>query len=144
MRKVILALGLMGAVLSPAPEVVAQGGTIELSQFDIVGLRLGQSVQEAIEGLKRHNPKFRIETRRVGLERWDNQSGCGEEVVRQGGEFSGLPSNCGNWSDGMGAREKDRQEQEKIRPGDALVAGIIAYDDQRQFGPAKKECMATS
>jgi hypothetical protein len=45
---------------------------------------------------------------------------------------------CGNWSDGMGAREKDRREQEKIRPGDSLVAGIIAYDDQRQFGPKKK------
>jgi hypothetical protein len=138
MRKVILIIGLLPVLAGPARQAGAQSGTIELAHFDIVGLKLGQSLPEGIEGLKKHNPRFRIEVRRVGLERWDNQPSCGEEVERQGGEFSGLPNMCGNWSDGMGLRDKDRKEQEKIRPGDSLIAGIIAYDDQRQFGPKKK------
>jgi hypothetical protein len=140
MRQSIFALTLTAALLAAAPELRAQGNTIELSRFDIVGLKLGQSLQEAIEILKKHNPKFQLDIRRVGLEKWDNQPGCIEEVVRQdgGSPFGPLPSMCGNWSDGMRFGPRDREEQKKIRPDDSLIAGLIAYDDQREFGPPRR------
>jgi hypothetical protein len=130
----------MAAFLGVASELRAQSATIELSRFDIAGVKLGQPLQEVIAALKKHNPKFRIDIRRVGLEKWDNQPGCIEEVVRQGsgGVFGPLPSPCGNWSDGMGTGPRDREAQKNIRPEDSLIAGLVAYDDQREFGPPRK------
>src|SRR5262245_44180635 len=125
-------LYLTAAWLAAAPGLRAQGKAIELSSFDIVGVKLDQPLQEAIAALKKHNPRFVIEIRRVGLERWDNQPACADEAAR--GEFAGLPSQCGNWSDGMGLALRDSEEQKKIPPNASLVAGIVAYHDDRKRG----------
>jgi hypothetical protein len=131
MRKVILA-ALIAALLGGAPPLAAQGSAIDLSRFDIIGLKLGQPLPEAIEALKKHNPKFVIEIRRVGLERWDNQPACADEAAK--GEFAGLPSQCGNWSDGMGFALRDSEQQKKMPPDASLVAGLVAYHDERKRG----------
>jgi hypothetical protein len=132
LRKWIAVLGLTAAWLAAAPGLRAQGKAIELSIFDIVGVKLGQPLQEAIAALKKHNPRFVVEIRRVGLERWDNQPACADEAAR--GEFAGLPSQCGNWSDGMGLALRDSEQQKKIPPNASLVAGIVAYHDDRKRG----------
>jgi hypothetical protein len=126
-------LGLTAAWLAAASELRAQGKPIELSSFDIVGVRLGQPLQAAIDALKKHNPKFVIEIRRVGLERWDNQPACADEAAK-GGWLDGLPSQCGNWSDGMGFALRDSEQQKKIPPNASLVAGVVAYHDDRKRG----------
>jgi hypothetical protein len=132
----ILLLVLIAAPLAACNVAAAQAPAIDLSRFDIVGLKLGQSLSEAVEALKKHNPKFLIETRRVGLQRWDNHPGCTDAATQpyRGGVFPGLPSMCGNWSDGMGLHPRDREDQKKISPEDSLVAGVVAYDDRRKLG----------
>ena len=90
--------------------------------FDVVGLRLGQPLSEAIKTIRAYNAKMEIDTRRVEFKRWDacasretnvNQSDCAW-------------SSTGNWLDGldqpgMSQIARIREQQSGLNEQNSLI-----------------------
>jgi hypothetical protein len=127
------------ALLSVSPGH-SQAPLAEDLQFDILGIRLGQSMQDAVRLLQAHNPKMTIEIRRAEFSRWEY--GCSYENQTKTDPKTGyIAWSCGNWADELEksphavgqldptSRSQVQRTQALLDERNSLVAGIAASAD---------------